>query len=35
MLATQLNHLVDEKKVDKNSLLKLTKFATNIVQGQR
>jgi len=35
MLATQLNILVDEKKIEKNTLLKLTKFAANIVQGQR
>jgi replication factor A1 len=35
MLATQLNKMVDSKEIDKNTLLKLTGFATNVVSDRR
>jgi hypothetical protein len=35
MLATQENHHVENKTLDKNVLLKLTSFVTNAVQGRK
>lgn len=35
MLATQLNDLVVDQKLDKNVVVKLTKFVTNAVQGRK
>ena len=35
MLATQLNHLVEEKQMDKHTVLKLTGFSMNYVQQRR
>jgi hypothetical protein len=35
MLATQLNPLIESKQIDKNSLLKLTGYSMNYVQGRR
>jgi hypothetical protein len=35
MLATQLNHFVDGKQLDKNVVVKLTGFVTNAVQGRK
>lgn len=35
MLATQLNHFVEDKHLDKNVVVKLTGFVTNAVQGRK
>jgi hypothetical protein len=35
MLATQLNAMIENKLVDKHSLVKLTGFVTNTVQGRK
>ncbi|WVR06269.1 hypothetical protein IAU60_003299 [Kwoniella sp. DSM 27419] len=35
MIATQLNHLVESKQLDKNVLIKLTQYVTNAVQGRK
>lgn len=35
MLATQMNHLVTNKDIDKNSVIKLNGFACNAVQNRR
>jgi len=35
MLATQLNHFVEDKQLDKNVVVKLTGFVTNAVQGRK
>lgn len=35
MLATQLNHYVENKELEKNVVIKLTQFVTNAVQGRR
>ena len=35
MLATQLNHLVDDHTLDKNTVVKLKQFVTNAVQGRK
>jgi replication factor A1 len=35
MLATQLNSYVDEKALDRNTVIKLTQFVTNSVQGRK
>jgi hypothetical protein len=35
MLATQLNHMVDSKELDKNVVVKLNGFVTNAVQGRK
>ena len=35
MLATQLNHFVESKQLDKNVVVKLTGFVTNAVQGRK
>ena len=35
MLATQLNDMVTEKKVDKNVVIKLVEYVTNAVQQRK
>lgn len=35
MLATQLNAYVDDKSLDRNTVIKLTQFVTNAVQGRK
>ncbi|EIW73657.1 replication factor A1 [Tremella mesenterica] len=35
MLATQLNPMVDSKELDKNTVIKLKTFVTNVVQGRK
>lgn len=35
MLATQLNVHVDEKRLDKHTVIKLDQFVTNAVQGRK
>ncbi|XP_039272067.2 replication protein A 70 kDa DNA-binding subunit-like [Styela clava] len=35
MLATQLNHLVKEKKIDKYAIIKLTKYQVSVLQQSR
>jgi hypothetical protein len=35
MLATQLNSMVEQKQIDRNSLVKLTGYSMNIVQNRR
>ncbi|WRT67698.1 uncharacterized protein IL334_004670 [Kwoniella shivajii] len=35
MIATQLNHMVESKELDKNVLIKMTGYVTNAVQGRK
>jgi replication factor A1 len=35
MLATQLNHFVENHELDKNVLIKLTNYVTNSVQNRK
>ena len=35
MLATQLNEYVEDKRLDKHVVVKLTQFVTNAVQGRK
>lgn len=35
MLATQLNHMVESKELDKNVVVKLSQYVTNAVQGRK
>ncbi|WVF69368.1 hypothetical protein IAT40_004144 [Kwoniella sp. CBS 6097] len=35
MIATQLNHMVDSKELDKHVLVKLTQYVQNAVQGRK
>jgi replication factor A1 len=35
MLATQLNHLVQDREIDKNTIVNITKMTCNFVQDKR
>jgi hypothetical protein len=35
MLATQLNHYVDDKSLDRHTIIQLNGYALNNVQGRR
>lgn len=35
MLATQLNHMVDSKELDKHVVVRLNSYVTNAVQGRK
>ena len=35
MLATQLNHLVENDELEKNTVIKLTSFVINTVQNRK
>ncbi|THH11089.1 hypothetical protein EW146_g8166 [Bondarzewia mesenterica] len=35
LLATQLNHLVEENLIGKNTIAQLEKFSCNVIQGKR